>query len=64
MLPNSSSPGPRCSGTACTCREKSSSLWRVLRSVGPGPIALTRTRGASACAIVRVAVHSALFESV
>ena len=38
--------------------------WLALCSVGPGPMALTRTLGASACASVCVAVHSADFDSV
>ena len=37
---------------------------RAFGRVGPGPMALTRMRGASACAIVCVAVHSADFDSV
>ena len=47
-----------------TCASKSSASCRVLANVGPGPIALTRILGASACAIVCVAVHSADLDSV
>ena len=37
----------------------SSSLWPSLCSTGPGAMAFTLIRGASACAMVCVAVHSA-----
>ena len=39
-------------------------LARLARSVGPGPMALTRMRGASDWARVRVAVQSVDFDSV
>ena len=54
--------GPRFSRTAALCLAKSSSPWRVLVSVGPGPTAFTRMRGASAGQ--RVAAKRAAFVSV
>ena len=60
----SSGSGPRPRSVAATCRAKSVSFWRILGKVGPGATALTRMRGASACASVRVAVHSADLEIV
>ena len=54
-----SRPGtcPRPSSTAALCCAKSSSACRTLVRVGPGPIALTRIRGASAWAMVCVAAE-------
>ena len=46
------------------CRRNCSSLCRGLGRVGPGPMALTRMRGASASAMVCVKVHSAALLSV
>ena len=55
-------PRPRSVSLACL----SNSAWsmRADGSAGPGPMALTRMRGASACANVRVAVHNADFDMV
>ncbi len=51
-------------GTPATSRRKPSSPSASLGSTGPGATALTRMRGASACAIVRVAAWRAALLSV
>ncbi len=54
---------PRLRMVEAASASNSSGLWWMLRSAGPGPMALTRIRGPSACASIRVAVHSADFDS-
>jgi hypothetical protein len=51
-MPSGSAPRPRT--VAARWRAKCSADCRAPRIVGPGPMALTRTCGASACAAVRV----------
>ena len=48
---------PRPSGIEAACRSNCSGVWRGLGSAGPGPMPLTRMRGASASAIDCVSAH-------
>ena len=49
-MPSAISPGaaPRSSGVCAHCAAKCAALWRALGRTGPGPMAFTRMRGASA----------------
>ena len=60
------SPGvePWPSGVAFHCMANWSSVWLWLFIVGPGPMALTLMRGASASARVCVSVHRPALASV
>src|ERR1043165_776086 len=60
----SSGCGPRLSGMLSACAANWASVWRGLGSVGPGATPLTLILGAKACAIVVVAVKSALLLNV
>src|SRR5690606_6487459 len=51
---------PRRRIVAAACRSKSAAVWRSLGSVGPGPMAFTRTCGASARARISVMSQSAI----
>src|SRR5690606_13746676 len=55
---------PRPRGTALQSSSNCSGVCRALGRVGPGPMPLTRMRGAKAIASVRVRVHRPIFETV
>ena len=54
----------RPSGVEAASASKSAGDWSGLASTGPGPMALTRMRGASSIAIIRVADQRAALERV
>ena len=54
----------RRSGSEAHWASNCAALWRGLGKLGPGPMPLTRMRGAKASAVVRVNVHNALLLSV